>query len=102
MAKIAWSHLPVSLPEGVLSPHQSAKLRTEIIDATFDRIGGAERLAAWAGKNEANFETFVTKIWSKGAAKPQQVEHGLSGSVEDLLKRLDAGEHARVIEGESE
>ena len=78
----------------------SARLRTELIDATFDRIGGAERLADWAGKNEANFETFVTKIWAKGAARPQQVEHTADSSIEEILKRLDAGEHAKVINGD--
>lgn len=97
--KITWSHLPVSLPEGVLSPQMSAKLRTEIIDATFDRIGGADRLADWAGKPE-NYGDFVAKIWAKGAARPQQVEHSASDSVEELIRRLDAGEHARVIDAE--
>ena len=62
----------------------------------FDMIGGVDRLAAWAEKNPGDF---FTKVFPKVIAKP--VEHNVSEGVEDLLARLDAGENAKVIEGEA-
>ncbi len=77
-------------------PHLSARMRTSTVDAVFQMIGGAERLADWANKPE-NYGDFVTKVWAKGMAKPVSVELTDSESLEGLLAKLDAGENAKVI-----
>lgn len=100
--KVTWSQLPVSLPEGVLSPHMSAKLRTQIIDSVFDRVGGEDRLAAFVERNDENYLEFL-KLWGRGAARPQHLEVSSDGSIENLLDQLDErkrAESARVVNGE--
>jgi hypothetical protein len=97
MAKIKWN-LPMALPGGELLPHMSAKMRTQTVDAVFEGLGGHERLAAWAGKNDANYEAFVTKLWGKGQAKSSQVELGASEGVEAMLKRLDERERRKELQ----
>lgn len=99
---ITWNHLPVSLPEGGLLPHVSARLRRQTIDAVFEMTGGTDRLAAWAQANDDNYRTFVKDMWAPGQAKSANVEVGASKSVEDLLEKLDRAERATLINGEFE
>lgn len=94
---VDWSQLPQAMPGGDLMPHMSARMRRTIVDTVFQASGGADRLLAWVEKNDENYETFVTKLWGPGQAKAVSAEVGLGGDVEELLAKLDAGEHARVI-----
>jgi hypothetical protein len=94
--KIKWN-LPMALPGGELLPHMSARRRTEIVDTVFEGIGGVERLAAYASRNDENYGNFI-KIWAKGQAKASSVEvHGSEG-VENMLKRLDERDRRRQLE----
>lgn len=81
-----------------MMPFMSARLRTQVIDALFEASGGFERALAWIDKDDANYGEFF-KIYAKGAIRPTQIEHTASESLEDALAKLDAGEHARVVEG---
>jgi hypothetical protein len=99
--RVQWSALPVTMPDGQLMPHMSARARTAMVDAVFQGAGGFERMLAWVEKSDENYGEFLTKIWAKGAAKVSSTELNVSGGVEDLLAKLDAGEHARVV-GESD
>lgn len=99
-AKVNWSKLPQAMPGGDLMPHVSARMRRTIVDTVFQSSGGIERLQAWVEKNDDNYETFITKIWAPGQAKAMSAELQVSEGVEDLLAKLDAGENARIINGE--
>lgn len=85
--------LPEADADGALYQHVGRYAGRMVLTA-FDMIGGVDRLAAWAEKNPTDF---FTKVFPKVIAKP--VEHNISEGVEDLLARLDGGEHAQVIEG---
>jgi hypothetical protein len=98
MSRRDWSHLPVAMPGGSLMPHVSAKLRTEMVDALFIGAGGFERALAWVNSSEDCYGEFF-KIWAKGAVRSTNVELSADDSVEALLAKLDAGEHAKVIDG---
>lgn len=93
-----WSHLPISMPGGTLMPHMSARMRTEQIDALYVGSGGFERAQAWINKNDDNYGEFF-KIWAKGAVRSTNVLLEADDSVEAMLAKLDAGEHAKVIDG---
>lgn len=87
------------MPGGDMLPYMSGRMRTQQMDALFHAAGGFDRALAWIEKTDANYETFF-KLWAKGAVRPQAQEPGqTTGSLEDLLARLDAGEHAKVVEG---
>lgn len=92
--EVEWKHLPVALPGGGMLPHLSGRMRTATVDAVFVMTGGVERMADWANKN---YGEFITKVWAKGMSKPISVELAESGSLEELLAKLDQGEHAKVI-----
>lgn len=81
-------------------PHMSARLRTETMDALFIGAGGYDRALAWINTNDENYEKFFL-AWSRGAVRSTNVELSADDSVEALLAKLDAGEHARVIDGEA-
>lgn len=98
MPKVNWNHLPVSLPEGGLLPHVSARLRRQTIDAVFEMTGGTERLAAWAEKSDDNYKVFVTQVWAPGQAKSANVELGVSDGLEAMLDKLDRAERAQTID----
>lgn len=85
--------LPDTDADGVLYQHVGRYAGRMVLTA-FDMMGGVDRLASWADKNPGEF---FTKVFPKVIAKP--VEHNLSEGVEELLSRLDAGEHAEAIEG---
>lgn len=95
-----WS-LPMSLPGGDLMPYMSARRRQEIADIVFEQVGGVPRMVAWVEKSDDNYGMFLTKIWAKGMLRPVNDERaGGPSDVESLLARLDAGEHAKVINGD--
>lgn len=79
----------------------SARLRTEIIDAVFEGVGGAERLRAWVEASDANYAEFV-KMWARGAVRSTNVELTASEGIENLLEKLDRAENATLIDGHSE
>jgi hypothetical protein len=91
--------LPTSLPGGDMMPFMSARLRTQTVDALFEAAGGFNRALAWVDKSDENYGEFF-KLWAKGAIRPTQIEHTAAEGLEDALARLDAGEHAKVVEGE--
>lgn len=91
---------PLTLPGGEMMPYLSARRRTEVIDLIFEWTGGPERLRDWVNKNDDNYKEYITKMWAKGAARA--VSHDLGGAgegIEAALKRLDAAENAKVING---
>lgn len=98
MAKVNWSKLPVTLPNGQMMPHISARMRTETFDIAFQEIGGQEALNDWARQNKGEFY----KMYARGAVRSTNVELATDGSIETLLDRLDAGEHAKVISPDGE
>ena len=86
--------LPVSsAPDGTVLANYG-RYHRQAIGTAFEMCGGIERLADWADKN---YGEFVTKLYPR--LIPKEVEVGASEGVEDLLRKLDAGEHAQVIEG---
>lgn len=78
----------------------SARLRTEIIDAVFEGVGGAERLRSWVEASDANYAEFV-KMWARGAVRSTNVELTASEGVENLLEKLDRAENAKLIDGQA-
>lgn len=94
--------LPATLPGGDMMPYMSARYRTQMIDALFEGTGGFERAKAWIEESSANYGEFFIKVWSKGAIRSTQVEERKPEEVEELLARLDAGEHAKVINAEAD
>lgn len=98
MSKVdKWTGLPSELPDGQIMVHMSARMRRTYADIAFQELGGVERLVAWADKNDDNYGTFITRVWAPGQAKHTSAEVNLGENVEDLLRRLDGGESARVI-----
>lgn len=95
-----WSHLPTAMADGGLLPHLSARLRTEIIDAVFHGVGGADRLRAWVEQNDENYKIFF-QMWARGAVRSSNVELTASEGVENLLEKLDRAENAKLIDGQA-
>lgn len=96
--RVNWTHLPVSMPNGNLLPHMSARARTEVIDIVFQDIGGPAAMSDWARQNQTEFY----QMWGRGAVRSTNVELSADSSMESLLDRLDAGEHAKVISPDGE
>ena len=97
-----WRDLPTQLPGGDLLPYMSAVARQQMMDAVFYHTGGFRRLCAWVETSDANYGDFF-KTWAKGAVRANQVDNIAPPTViEDLLAQLDAGEHAKVVNGEAE
>lgn len=97
---VKWSHLPTALPGGGLLPHMSARLRTEIIDAVFEGVGGAEKMRAWVEASDANYAEFI-KLWARGAVRSSNVELTASEGLENMLEKLDRAENAKLIDGDA-
>lgn len=95
---VKWSHLPIAMPGGGLLPHMSARLRTEIIDAVFEGVGGPEKLRAWVEASDENYGKFI-EMWARGAVKSTNVELTASEGIENLLEKLDRADNAKLIEG---
>lgn len=98
MSGAKWSHLPTAMAGGSLLPHMSAKLRTEMIDAVFHGVGGADKLRAWVEASDENYKTFF-EVWARGAVRSTNVELGVTEGVEALLEKLDRAENAKLIDG---
>lgn len=79
-------------PDGSLYASM-ARYRRQAFDIAFEHTGGQERLNDWADKNYGEFVHLFHKLI------PKELEVQASEGVEELLRRLDAGEHATVIEG---
>lgn len=70
-------------PDGALLANVG-RYHRDAISTAFEMIGGIQRLADWADKNETEF---FTKLYPK--LVPKEVEVGTSEGVEDLLRKLD-------------
>lgn len=92
--------LPTSLPGGDMLPYMSARHRTATIDALYEASGGFSRALAWIEESSDNYGEFF-KIYAKGQARPTMIEHTASDGLEDILARLDAGEHAKIVSGDA-
>lgn len=91
----------MALPGGALMPHMSARRRHEICDTVFEMLGGVERLHHEANRNNDSYWEFM-KMWQKGLPRAVATEHSVNNeSVEDLLKKLEQAEGAKVINGDS-
>lgn len=101
MPRSPWSHMPIAMPGGSMMPHLSARMRTEMVDMLFVGSGGFERALAWINKDDDNYGEFF-KIYAKGAIRASSLELTTDDSVEAALAKLDAGEHAKVINGSDE
>lgn len=64
-----------------------------MVDMVFEEIGGFQRFADWARREETEFY----RIYARGAVRSTNVEMSNVMSPEDIIARLDAGEHAKVI-----
>lgn len=93
MSRIVWPVVPAGMVGGELLPHLSARARTEMIDMVFHEIGGFPAFADWARTERTEFY----RMYARGAVKSTNVELTSNISPEDIIARLDAGEHARVI-----
>lgn len=91
----------MQLHGGDLSPFMSGQARTRVIDALFEASGGFNRALAWIEANDDNYGQFFIKVYAKGAIRPTVAENAPNAqTVEELLAKIDAGEHAKVVEGE--
>lgn len=96
-----WSNIPIQMPGGELLPHMSARRRTEMIDALFEGTGGFERARAWIEASDENYGKFFLGPYARGAVRSSNVEVKAPTTLEDIISQLDAGEHAKVINGEA-
>lgn len=96
--RVNWSGLPVTMPNGAMMPAMSARMRTELVDGAFYEIGGPAAFADWARENKSDFY----KMWGRGAVHSASVELHADESIEAILDRLDAGEHAKVVSPDAE
>ena len=69
-----------------------------MVDALFIGSGGFDRALAWINESSENYGDFF-KIYAKGAIRASSMELVADDSVEAMLAKLDAGEHAKVING---
>jgi hypothetical protein len=88
-------NLPSVLGNTIM-PHMSARARTAIMDEVFQKTGGSDKMAEWVQKNDDNYGKFL-QMWAKGAMRPASIENAQAQTLEEMLERLDAGEHAKVI-----
>jgi len=91
----------MTMPNGAMIPHMSARKRTQTIDALFDAAGGFSRALAWIEKSDENYGEFFKGMWAKGAARPISVEHNSGAGLEEMLEKMDRAANAMTIEGTS-
>lgn len=65
-----------------------------LVAACFERIGGLDRMAAWADGNPTDF---YTKLFPKVIQKSASVDHSGTITIDDAIARV---EHGGVIEAE--
>lgn len=93
---------PITLAGGQLMPFMDARARADMARTVMEMLGGAERLYHESNRDPESYKWFVEKVWAKGLPRAIATEHSVNAeSVEDLYKRLDAAENARVINGEA-
>lgn len=74
--------------QGKRGPSKTTLAAKEAIALAAEKLGGAERLAAWAKKNAKNEELFWTRIYPR--LLPVQVTGEGGGPVELILSSVDA------------
>lgn len=74
--------------QGKRGPSKTTLAAKEAIALAAEKLGGAERLAAWAKKNSKNEELFWTRIYPR--LLPVQVTGEGGGPVEFILSAVDA------------
>lgn len=84
------------MPGGELVPHMSARYRTQMMDAIFEGAGGFQKALDWVEKSDSNYGEFF-KLWARGQARATSTELTAGSSIEDMLARLDGGEHATLV-----
>lgn len=90
---------PLTLPGGQMMPHMSARRRHEVCDTVFEMLGGTERLHHEANRNTESYWEFM-RMWQKGLPRAVATEPTANNEqVEEMLKRLDQAENAKVING---
>lgn len=95
---VTWGHLGGALPAISLLPHVSGRLKQNVVDAVFEAAGGGERLLAFTEASEENYKFFLQHLWSKNLPRVSHNEHSVDeSSMEALLAKIDAGEHAPVV-----
>lgn len=94
MSKL-WPTVPFAGPAGELVPHLSAKARTQMVDMVFEEIGGFQRFADWARREETEFY----RIYARGAVRSSHVENTSPVTAESLMDEMDRRmSAARVID----
>lgn len=78
-------------PDGTLIQHLGRYAREAVLTA-FGQNGGVDWLADWARKNP---DAFFTRVFPKIITK--EIEVQATGNIDELIRRLDAGETAQVI-----
>lgn len=95
---VTWGHLGASVPSLSLLPHVSGRLKQNVVDAVFEAVGGTDKLVAFVEKDDENYKFFLQHLWSKNLPRVSHNEHTLDeSSVEAMLAKIDAGEHAPVV-----
>jgi hypothetical protein len=80
-------------PDGQVVANYAKYFKSAVATA-YHSIGGQTRFNEIAEEDPKWFyEKFITRMI------PKEVEVGATQGIEDLLRQLDAGEHAQVIEG---
>lgn len=93
----AAAQLPYAAPDGTFFQNIGRKYLKDAGIAVFHMIGGVERMAEWANKNEGDY---YTKIYPKLLEK--QVEITDMRTVEDVIDDLDAEKLEQAIDAEFE
>lgn len=84
--------LPDVMSEGELYGHLGRYAGRMVVTAA-EMIGGVERLAAWADKNESDF---WTKVFPKTVARPSFSENQHTVTIEDKIQEI----RGRMLQGE--
>lgn len=83
-------------------PFMDARARADYARTVFEMLGGPERLYHESNRDADSYKWFIEKVWAKGLPRAVAVEASTtSEGVEEALKRLNAAENARVINGET-
>lgn len=90
---------PVLDNAGDMTPFMSHKDREHMAWALWEEAGGHERAADLLRKDPEKFWEATKELVFKRLPRPVTNVAVTADSVEALLARLDAGEHAQVIEG---
>lgn len=100
MAKKGWDKLPAaSFDGGELFAVLSAKGRDEFITSAIRASGDWERFVHILETDKEKFFEVVKEAYLKRMTKvPQEIQHGMTDSVEELWDKLERAEKATLIE----